>query len=64
MLNGKKRTTIYLNDDLSQQLKLFAIEHHVSVSKLITDVMDYFVHDIVQYTGDYPEGGYGDESLH
>lgn len=56
----KKRTTIYLNDDLSKQLKMFAIEHNVSVSKLIEDIMDYYVNDIVQYSGDYPEGGYTD----
>ena len=56
----KKRTTIYITNELNEEMKIFAIKHGVSTSKLIEDVMNYFVHDIVQYTGDYPEGGYED----
>ena len=54
----KKRTTIFINEDTMKDIKKFALEHDVPVSKLIEDVMDYFVHDIVQYSGDYPKGGY------
>lgn len=59
----KNRTTIYIDNDLKKELQQFAIMHDVTLSKLISDVTDYFVHEIVQYAGDYPEGGYEDESL-
>lgn len=58
----KNRTTIYLDENLKKDLQIFAIEHKVSITKLISDVTDYFVHDIVQYAGDYPKGGYNDTS--
>ena len=64
----KKRTTIYMSEDLIKEAKQFALTHEVSFSKLLEDAVanciyaDY--HD-VEITGRYPNGGFKVyESIH
>lgn len=57
----KNRTTIYIEEDLKKDLQKFSIDHDVSFSTLITDVMEgfmmanYHCEDLPYH---YPDGGY------
>lgn len=69
MAKLKKRTTIYLDDNLAKQLKIFAASRDVNTSKLISDIMSQFLDtsdnaDRIIWAGSYPVGGYKDESIH
>ena len=58
MAKLKKRTTIYLNDELAKKIKIFALNHDVSTSKLIEDIMENFLHDCLIFKDCYPKGGH------
>lgn len=60
----KKRTTIYIEEDLQRQMKQVALAHDVTVSKLINDVMGDFCNIKDVYPLEYPIGGFKDESFY
>ena len=61
----KKRTTIFIDSGIMKNIKLFAIEHEVSTSQLIEEVMNDFLECALNecdmaISYHYPKGGYND----
>lgn len=54
----KKRTTIYIEEDLQKRIKQVALAHDVTFSKLINDVMGDFCNIKAVYPLEYPDGGF------
>ena len=57
---SKKRVEFYLDESQIEysKIKMFALMHQVSISKLLTDAVDAHINNVSNGIVYYPEGGY------